>query len=142
MRKLAGTLNVMPSASRSFSRSSRTRANLQHAVTRLITGVVAVASLVFAAQTLDRPRADASLDTLHSVSPPAPSSLLRSVPSSRIALESRSPARSATGLGAALPVFARATFASTVASSAAAGASGAASASIIGRGYDATAPPR
>jgi hypothetical protein len=142
VKKLAGALNSMPSAPPSLPRSSRTRARFQKAVTRLITGVVATAALLFAAQALDRPQADSSVDTFHSISSLGPSAVLRSAPSHRLLLESRPPARTTNGFGAALPEFGQSTLASGVAGNAAAGASGVASPSIVGRGYDATAPPR
>ena len=140
VKRLAGPLNFVLSASRRLSRSSRTRARLEPGFARLITGIAA-AALLFAAQTSDRLQRGPSVDAFHSTSPLAPLPLLHSVLSHRLALESRPLARSAHGLDAALPTLAQAIVVTDTAHHVAAVAPSPASASIAGRGYDATAPP-
>ena len=145
MKRLTGLLQLMPLASRSLSRSPRTRAGagLHGALARLLAGVSA-AALLFAAQTSDRLQRGPSVDAFDSASPTT-LAVLHSVPSHRLALESRSPARSparwTNRFDAALPAFARATHVREAAHHVVAVAPSLASASIAGRGYDATAPP-
>ena len=141
MKRLTGLLQLMPLASRSLSRSPRTRAGagLHGALARLRAGVSA-AALLFAAQTSDRLQRGPSVDAFDSASPTT-LAVLHSVPSHRLALESRSPARSTNRFDAALPAFARATHVREAAHHVVAVAPLLASASIAGRGYDATAPP-
>ena len=143
MKRLAGPLQLMPLASRSLSRSPRARVGLHGAFVRLLAGVAA-AALLFAAQTSDRLQRGPSVDAFDSASATT-LPVLHSVPPHRLALDSRSlgrsPARSTHRLDAALPAFAQATHVREAAHHVVAVAPSLASASIAGRGYDATAPP-
>lgn len=140
MKRVAGAFNSMLLGSRPTSRTSRAHATLQNAFARLITGLAA-AALVFAAQTSDRLQRELSVDTFRSVSPVAALPVLHSVPSHRLAAESRLPSRSAIGFDAALPAFALPTLGRHAARNVAATAYAHASAVVANRGYDATAPP-
>ncbi|HWJ15661.1 MAG TPA: hypothetical protein VNS10_18105 [Gemmatimonadaceae bacterium] len=140
MKRLAGPVNLQAFASRSLSRSSRAPASIQNAVARLITGFAATA-LLLAAQTSGWLHRGPFVDTLHSMSPAATLPVLHSVPAHRLASEPRSPARSTNGPAAGLPAFARPTFVRDAAYHVEGVAFAPSSASIAGRGYDATAPP-
>jgi len=143
VKRLAGPLQLMPLASRSLSRSPRARVGLHGAFVRLLAGVAA-AALLFAAQTSDRLQRGPSVDAFDSASATT-LPVLHSVPTHRLLLDSRSlgrsPARSTHRLDAALPAFAQATHVREAAHHVVAVAPSLASASIAGRGYDATAPP-
>src|SRR4051794_20043263 len=138
--KLAGPQKFVLLASRRPSRCTRAQASLPNALARLIVGIVA-AALAFAVAPSGRLQRASWGDALHSVSPLAALPTLHSVPSHRPALESRSPARSASGFNAALPAFAPASGVADAVHRGRLVASAFARASIDARGYDATAPP-
>jgi hypothetical protein len=126
-----------------MSWSSRTPASVRNAAACVIASIVTVFALTFAARTLDRPQGGRSVDSFHSM---AALPALRSTAPQRVAFESSLPSRPSSrsphGVAAALPVFAQRTLVSDAAHSEIAAVSAGVSASIVDRGYDATAPPR
>jgi hypothetical protein len=110
-------------------------------LTRLIIGIAAGAALLFAAQTSEPPQRDSSVTTFHSESTLGTFSVLHSVRAHWLALELRLPARSTRAFDAAAPVFAQAALVRDAAHNVRVVASAITNASIVGGGYDATAPP-
>ena len=139
MKQRAEVRNSMALASRSKSRRWRARGFLKNGFARLIAGVAA-AVVMFAAGVSVRGEPEHSVDAFLSASSQTTLAPLRSIPSPTIARESRSASRAVT-FGSALPAFYEATRVSDKKRGVALPATELSRASIVRRGYDATAPP-
>jgi hypothetical protein len=138
--RLAAAFTVVPWASRPVSRSFRTYPSMPGAVARLIAGIAAAALLV-TTHASNRVRRDASVHAFSSVSATAALPALHTALSHRVVPEQRSATRWPTGPDSALPQYAHASLGRVPAHGVSVREPASASAPLVARGYDATAPP-